>query len=164
MFENIKAIVMDVDGVLTDGSVLIGEDGSEQKRFCYADKTGIELALKHGLKIAMISGNSSSRSMLILAAFLNKLIGGNDVLAFWEKDNKADVLRTIAERHGLGLSEVCYIGDDLIDIPAMNIAGVSVAPYDAQRLAFAAAKYWSRTNGGQGVVREVVDLVLESGQ
>ncbi|MGC2321578.1 MAG: HAD family hydrolase, partial [Terriglobales bacterium] len=119
----IKALALDVDGVLTDGSVWWGPNGEEWKRFHFADIMGLSLARRAGLVVALISGEDSP---LIDRLATKMRISDVDKNC---KD-KGSALRALAERHGLSLDEVCFIGDDVNDLSALTIAGLSACPAD----------------------------------
>ena len=157
MFENIKAIAMDVDGVLTDGTFWWSTDGNESKRFCYADVTGIPKGREAGILYALVSGESSPASMALVQRYADKLKIAD---VYKGCHDKAAAVRDFAQKHGLQLSEICFIGDDIQDIPAMEIAGKAVAPTNAQPAAKAKAHFVTSRNGGFGVVREVIDAIL----
>lgn len=150
---NLRAIALDVDGVLTDGGVWWGPNGEEWKRFCFADIMGVSLARKAGMIVALISGEDSP----LVDRFAAKL-GITDV----DKNckDKARALRSFAERHALPLSDVGFMGDDVNDLEAMAIAGLSAAPADAAPAVLKTAGFVSRNPGGNGAVRELVDAVL----
>lgn len=158
MFENVRAIATDVDGVLTDGTFWWGASGEELKRFSFADVTGVALARKGNLKLALISGESSESGRLLVQRFADKL-GISDV--YKGCHDKAAAVTEFAERHGLQLSEICFIGDDVPDLPAMEIVGVPVAPANAQIAAKEKAVWIASRDGGCGVLREVVDRILQ---
>jgi len=151
----IKAIAMDVDGVLTDGGVWWGPNGEEWKRFHFADIMGLSLARKSGLVIALISGENSP-----LVNRLASKLGIADI----HKDckDKASALRTFAERYRLGLQEICFIGDDVNDLAALSIAGLSACPADARPSVREYCQVVTKLGGGNGAVREVVDMLLAS--
>ena len=151
--KNLKAIVLDVDGVLTDGGVWWGPNGEEWKRFCFADIMGVSLARKSGLTVALISGEDSP----LVDRFAAKL-GITDV----DKNckDKALALRSLAERRGLQLSEICFMGDDVNDLAAMDIAGLSASPASAVPAVLKKATFVAMRNGGNGAVRELVDVIL----
>jgi len=151
----IKAIAMDVDGVLTDGGVWWGPNGEEWKRFCFADIMGLSLARKSGMVIGLMSGENSP----LVDRFASKL-GIGDV----DKDckDKASALRAFSERHGLGLQEICFIGDDVNDLPALHIAGLGACPADARPSIREHCQVVTKLPGGNGAVREVVDMLLGS--
>jgi 3-deoxy-D-manno-octulosonate 8-phosphate phosphatase (KDO 8-P phosphatase) len=157
MFEKIKAIATDVDGVLTDGMFWWGTNGEEFKRFSFADVTGIALARKAGLKLALISGESSESGMALVQRFADKL-QITDV--YKGCHDKAAAVTEFAAHHNLQLSEICFIGDDVPDLPAMEIVGVPVAPANAQAVAREKAAWIASRDGGSGVLREVIDLIL----
>jgi 3-deoxy-D-manno-octulosonate 8-phosphate phosphatase (KDO 8-P phosphatase) len=149
----IKAIVLDVDGVLTDGGVWWGPDGQEWKRFCFADIMGVSVARKAGLVIGLISGEDSP----LVDRFALKM-----GIAGVEKNckDKAAALRRFADSAGLNLSEICFMGDDVNDLAAMQIAGFAAAPANAQPAVRRCAKFIAVNDGGNGAVRELVDAVL----
>ncbi len=151
----IGAIAMDVDGVLTDGGVWWGPNGEEWKRFHFADIMGLSLARKSGIVIALISGENSP-----LVDRLASKLGIGDV----HKDckDKASALRAFSERHGLSLQEICFIGDDVNDLPALNIVGLSACPADARPAIRARCQVVTKLTAGNGAVREVVDMLLAS--
>jgi 3-deoxy-D-manno-octulosonate 8-phosphate phosphatase (KDO 8-P phosphatase) len=153
----IRAVAMDVDGVLTDGSFWWGAHGEELKRFCFADSTGIRIAMKSGLRIALISGDSSEEGMALVQRYADRL-GITDI--YKGCHDKGGAIREFADRHRLQLSEVCFVGDDTIDIPAMKIVGVAVAPADAQAAAKSVAQWVTHQNGGNGAIREVLEAIL----
>jgi 3-deoxy-D-manno-octulosonate 8-phosphate phosphatase (KDO 8-P phosphatase) len=158
MFENIKAIATDVDGVLTDGTFWWGTNGEEFKRFSFADITGVAMARKAGLRLALISGESSGAGMTLVQRFADKL---QIVDVHKGCHDKAAAVTEFAERYHLQLNEVCFIGDDVPDLPAMEIVGVAVAPANAQTAAKAAATIIASSNGGFGVLREVIERILQ---
>jgi 3-deoxy-D-manno-octulosonate 8-phosphate phosphatase (KDO 8-P phosphatase) len=149
----IKAIALDVDGVLTDGAVWWGPDGEEWKRFSFADIMGVSLARKSGLIVALISGEDSP----LVDRYAAKM-GIHDV--YKSCKDKAGALCNFAARHELSLSQICFMGDDVNDIPAMRIAGLSASPADAQPAAIEHAAFIAGRNGGNGAVRELVEEIL----
>jgi 3-deoxy-D-manno-octulosonate 8-phosphate phosphatase (KDO 8-P phosphatase) len=157
MFEKIKAVAMDVDGVLTDGTVWWGTNDEEFKRFSYADVTGIPRARQADIKLALVSGESSPASMALVQRFADKL-GIKDV--YKGCHDKVGAVRDFAGKYGLTLPEICFIGDDVQDIPALLIVGVGAVPANAQSVAKAAAQFVASRDGGFGVVREILDAIL----
>jgi 3-deoxy-D-manno-octulosonate 8-phosphate phosphatase (KDO 8-P phosphatase) len=151
--EKIRAVALDVDGVLTDGGLWWGSGGEEWKRFCFADIMGISLARRAELLLALISGENSplvnryAEKMLIRHVFM----GCRD---------KAAALREFASAAGVKLTEVCFMGDDVNDLPAMAIAGLSAAPANAASVVLAHANFIARAPGGNGAVRELMDALL----
>lgn len=149
----LKAMALDVDGVLTDGGVWWGPEGAEWKRFCFADIMGVSLARKAGLIVTLISGEDSP----LVDRFAAKM-NLTDVVKGCK--DKAAALRAFAERHGLGLEEICFMGDDVNDLAAMKLAGWAAAPADARAVVRSCADVVTRASGGNGAVRELVDMIL----
>jgi 3-deoxy-D-manno-octulosonate 8-phosphate phosphatase (KDO 8-P phosphatase) len=150
---NIKAIALDVDGVLTDGGMWWGADGSELKRFSFADIMGISLARRSGLTIALISGEDSP----LVDRYAAKM-SIVDVVKGCR--NKAAALRDFAQRNNLQLSEICFMGDDVNDLAAMDICGLSAAPVDARSVVIERVGFVAGAAGGSGAVRELVEALL----
>lgn len=149
----IKLIAMDVDGVLTDGAFWWGPNGEEWKRFHFSDIMGLSRARKAGLKLALISGEDSP-----LIDRLAAKMQISDV----EKNckNKAQALQKLTSRHNLALGEICFMGDDVNDLPALELAGLPAAPADAQPQIRAICKFVSSAKGGNGAVRELIEKIL----
>jgi len=151
----VRAVALDVDGVLTDGGVWWGPNGEEWKRFSFRDIMGVSLARKAGLLVALISGEDSP----LVDRFANKL-GITDV-AKGCKD-KAEAIRGLARRHGIALSEICFMGDDVNDLPAMEIVGVAAAPAGSHPAVLLRATFIATRGGGNCVVRALLDAELAS--
>ena len=149
----IKAVAMDVDGVLTDGTVLLDESGRESKRIHFSDVMGISIGRRAGLLFALISGEAGPMLEVIAAK-----LGITEVYPGCR--DKAAALKDFAARHQLELADICYIGDDVNDVTAMEISGLSAAPADAQRAAAAAATLTTARPGGAGAVREIIEVLL----
>jgi 3-deoxy-D-manno-octulosonate 8-phosphate phosphatase (KDO 8-P phosphatase) len=154
-FSRIKAIALDVDGVLTDGGFWWGPNGEEWKRFCFADVMGISLGRKAGLIFALISGEASP-----LADRFAAKMGITDV--FKGCKDKAAALREFAARHALDLTAIAFMGDDVNDLGAMAIAGLSAAPANAVTEVRDNVAFVAQCSGGSGAVREMLRRVLES--
>jgi 3-deoxy-D-manno-octulosonate 8-phosphate phosphatase (KDO 8-P phosphatase) len=153
--KDLKAIVLDVDGVLTDGGVWWGPNGEEWKRFCFADIMGVSLAKKSGLVVALISGEDSP----LVDRFAAKM---NIVDIEKNCKDKARALRSFAERCGLSLREICFMGDDVNDLGAMEITGLAAAPASAVPVVLNQAAFVATKHGGNGAVRELVDAILSA--
>ncbi len=151
--KEIKAIVLDVDGVLTDGGVWWGPNGEEWKRFSFADIMGVSLARKAGLVVALVSGEDSP----LVDRFAAKM-GITDVHKNCK--DKAGALRGIAQNRGLALRELCFMGDDVNDLEAMKLAGLAAAPAGAVPAVLELAGFVASKGGGNGAVRELVDAIL----
>ncbi|MGH2464882.1 MAG: KdsC family phosphatase [Candidatus Limnocylindrales bacterium] len=151
----IRAVAMDVDGVLTDGTVGIDDSGHESKRLAFADIMGISLGRRAGLAFALISGEGGALFDAIAAK-----VGITETYPSCR--DKAGALRDFATKHDLALAEVCFIGDDINDVPAFEICGLAVAPADAHPTARARATRVTALPGGGGSVREVIDGLISS--
>lgn len=153
-FKNIKAFVLDVDGVLTDGSLLLLDDGQMARRMNIKDGYALQLAIKKGYHILVISGGSSDA----VKQRLEKL-GIKEV--FMAVSDKKDVLLQYVTKHSLTWPQVLYMGDDIPDLIPMQMVGIPCCPADAVPEVKAAAQYISRVNGGYGCVRDVIEKVLK---
>ena len=151
----IKAIALDVDGVLTDGTFIWGTDGNEYKKFSFADVMGISMGSKAGLIFALISGESSP----LVDQFAKKM-GIADVHKGCK--DKASALQTFVQKHNIAFSEVCFMGDDVNDLDAMALAGFSAAPANAQEVVKLNVNLVTSHCGGQGAVRELIDQILST--
>ena len=149
----IRAVALDVDGVLTDGGFWWGPDGQEWKRFSFADVMGVSRARKAGLIVALISGEGSP----LVDRFALKM-GITEVHKNCK--DKAEALRSFAKRNALDLKEICFMGDDLNDVGALGLAGLAAAPADAQPDVLSKAEFVATRGGGNGAVRELVDAIL----
>jgi 3-deoxy-D-manno-octulosonate 8-phosphate phosphatase (KDO 8-P phosphatase) len=149
----IRGLALDVDGVLTDGTVWWGAGGEEFKRFSFVDIMGVSRACKAGIIVALVSGEDSP----LVDRYAQKF----DIKdCFKGCKDKAAALREFARRRDLTLAEICFMGDDVNDLDAMAIAGFSAAPANAHRAAREQANLVTERNGGRGAVRELVDLIL----
>lgn len=153
--QQIRLLAMDVDGVLTDGSLNIGAEGELFKAFNAKDGMGISLAMRNGLEIALITGRRSE----IIHRRAEEL--GITLLYEGVKDKALQLKQIVAER-GISLDEIAYMGDDLNDLPAMVQAGISFAPADAAKDVLKAVNAVASCNGGRGAVREIIELILEA--
>jgi 3-deoxy-D-manno-octulosonate 8-phosphate phosphatase (KDO 8-P phosphatase) len=151
--KTIRALALDVDGVLTDGGVWWGPDGAEWKRFDFRDVMGVSRGRRAGLVLALISGEDSS----LVDRFATKM--GIEHVYKGCRD-KAAALRRFAEECGWSVTQVAFMGDDINDVEAMTIAGLSASPCDGHGDAQAAAAVVTRAAGGHGAVREFVDGLL----
>ena len=149
----LDAIALDVDGVLTDGGFWWGPDGAEWKRFCFADVMGIARGRRAGLVFALISGEDSP----LIDRFAAKL----GITAIYKgcKD-KGAALRDFSGQAGIPLARIGFMGDDVNDLPALALAGLSAAPANAQPPVLEAVALRLPQRGGDGAVRAFVELVL----
>lgn len=149
----IRAIGLDVDGVLTDGKFWWGPNGEEFKQFCFADVMGVSLASKAGLRFALISGEDSP----LVYRFAEKM-KIEDVYAGTKE--KATCLEDFAQKRDLELASICFMGDDVNDLPAMALAGLAVAPSNANIAVKEEVDWVIQQMGGNGAVRELSDAIL----
>ena len=152
----VRAVALDVDGVLTDGSVWWSSSGDEFKRFHFLDIMGVARARRAGVLFALISGEASP----LVTRFAEKL-GIADV--FLGCKDKALALREFAKTYQLDLGEICFMGDDINDVPALTIAGIAAAPANAHFTAAEIATIKTRSAGGNGAVRELLDQLAREG-
>ena len=154
-FSAVKLLALDVDGVLTDGGVYVLETGQEARRFHIHDGFGIKNLLTAGIPVVVISSGACEA-----ARFRLQQLGIAQIhLAV---SNKLDTLHSICSQLSIDLRSVCYVGDDLPDLPVMKAVGFPCAPADAIAEVQLAAAYITRRTGGGGCVREVCDLILQS--
>ena len=151
----IKAIALDVDGVLTDGTFWWGPDGQEWKRFCFRDVMGISRATKVGILFALISGEDTP----LIDRFAKKLNIGHVIKGC---RNKQLALVQFAAENLMTLDEIAFMGDDINDVEALKMAGLSAVPGDAHPSAREQATFVTKALGGHGAVRELVDHVMQS--
>jgi 3-deoxy-D-manno-octulosonate 8-phosphate phosphatase (KDO 8-P phosphatase) len=150
---NIQMLVIDVDGVLTDGSIVYSEEGVELKAFHVRDGTGLKIWQQQGRRAALVTGRTS-RAVEIRATEL-----GIDTVVQGAVD-KLQACRCLLGDSGLRFEQVCAIGDDLPDLPVLCNCGLAVAVADACSEVRSAAHYVTRAPGGRGAVREVIELIL----
>lgn len=149
----VKILIMDVDGVMTDGGMYYGEHGEELKKFNTRDGHGIGLVHQAGIKTAIITRERTE----IVSRRATKL-GIKEV--HQGAVDKWLVVASMLERLAVTPDEVCYIGDDLGDLPVLKRVGLAVVVADATPLVHNHAHYVTRTKGGEGAVREVCELIL----
>jgi 3-deoxy-D-manno-octulosonate 8-phosphate phosphatase (KDO 8-P phosphatase) len=153
--KDVKLLIADVDGVLTDGTILILPDGSECKRFAVRDWTGVKYLQRSGLQFALVSGNTSDA-----VTQRARYIGVTEVHQGAKR--KGPVVAEMIARLGLKPEEVAYIGDDLLDIPPARMVGFSVAVADAHEELKRHVDHVTRARGGEGAVREVIEDILKA--
>ena len=153
--EKIKLAVFDVDGVLTDGKLILGENGNEYKHFHVRDGHGLVMLGQSGCKIAVITARSSN----IVAERMQSL--GIEYVYQGQKD-KGTAMLNLINKLGLDKETVCYVGDDLIDLPAMQHAGLTVSVADAHEKVIEYTDWTTSNKGGNGAVREVCELIMQA--
>ncbi|HET8783162.1 MAG TPA: HAD hydrolase family protein [Pyrinomonadaceae bacterium] len=151
----IKLLLMDCDGVLTDGRIWILENGEDQKAFHTRDGLGIDLLHRAGLKSGIISGRTSSA--------LERRAQSLGVSYLWQgRDDKRQAFADTLAQAQVTNEEVAFIGDDLTDLPLMGQSALAIAVADAVAEVRERAHYVTKANGGYGAVREVVELILKA--
>jgi 3-deoxy-D-manno-octulosonate 8-phosphate phosphatase (KDO 8-P phosphatase) len=151
----IRVFAMDVDGILTDGTVHVSSDGSEAKSFSVLDGLGLNRARNAGIVLAWVSGRFSGATTRRAEELrIPHLIQG--------RHDKAQALQELVDRLGVPPGEVCYMGDDDIDVGAMLRVGIGITVPEAMPAALAAADHVTQRPGGRGAVREVCDLLLQA--
>ncbi len=152
---HIRMVIMDVDGVLTDGRIIIDDNGIEYKSFDVHDGYGIARAREHGILFAIISGRTSksvdhrAKRLKIADVYQSRL-------------DKVEAYKEIKQKYKLKDDEVCFIGDDEFDLPLLNTIGVSFAPANAMSEVKKHVHVVLKKEGGRGAVREVLDMILKA--
>lgn len=153
-FNDIRMLVFDIDGILTDGRIYISEEGLETKTFFAHDGAGIKIAMKMGLKVGFISSRISN------AAKIRARELGIDFYMEGRKD-KLESIKPVLSEHNLDLANIFYMGDDIVDIELLKRAGISASVPNAPEYIRNFADIVTEKAGGQGAVREICDLILE---
>ncbi|HEY1661951.1 MAG TPA: HAD hydrolase family protein [Verrucomicrobiae bacterium] len=154
--KRIKLFLCDVDGVLTDGSIFIGGE-REFKRFNIRDGLGLVLARRAGLKIGWVSARPSEATRLRAEELkIHFLVQQGDKLS------KSGAIENLLAAEKLNWEDVCFVGDDVVDIGPLSRAGVGVAVADARPEALAAADFVTQAIGGRGAVREIIEMILQA--
>lgn len=153
--KKIKLFVLDVDGVLTDGGIILGSDGAEYKKFDVKDGSGIALARHVGLKFAVISGRYSKVIDLRAAELKIDAVYQNVSV-------KMEAYEDLKVKFCLKDADICFVGDEIIDVPVMEKCGFAAAPVDAAVETKKASDYVCKSSGGRGCVREIIEMALKS--
>ena len=151
----IRLVLFDVDGVLTDGKILLHADGNESKTFDIKDGTGIVWALKHGLTVGFLSARSSLATSQ-RAAQLGVTLVHQGVRS------KLDTYEQIVDSLILDDEQAAYMGDDLLDLPVLARVGLATAPADAAAEVRGRVHWVSAANGGSGAARELLEMILRA--
>ena len=150
----VKLLISDVDGVLTDGRIIVNDEGIESKQFNVRDGHGLKMLSRYGMDTVLVTGRKSKTVEWRAADLaISELHQG-----IWDK---GAVFDEIIKRRGLLPEETACIGDDLVDIPMMRKAGFSVAVADAAADVLRVADFVTVHRGGKGAIREVCDLILK---
>lgn len=151
----IQLVIMDVDGVLTDGKISYTSAGDEIKSFNVKDGLGISLGVRNGLSFGIITARES-----VMVTRRAEELGIQHLIQ--KTRTKLPALEKLVSELGLSMAQVAYLGDDLPDLPCMEVVGFSACPADAAREVLAMANFKSRYNGGSGAVREILEFILDS--
>ncbi|MBT8489829.1 MAG: HAD-IIIA family hydrolase [Deltaproteobacteria bacterium] len=149
----IGSLILDVDGVLTDGRIIIDDLGNETKHFNVRDGHGMKLLMRAGIDIILITGRTSQ-----VVENRARELGITDV--YQGAKNKVEILEEIFRKKNISGESVAYIGDDIVDVPVFKKVGFSVAVADASEHAKKSADYITKSNGGKGAVREICEMIL----
>ena len=153
--KKIKLLLLDVDGVLTDGSIIYNDNSEETKVFNVKDGLGIRLLMEAGINVCIVTGRSSK-------ALYHRCENLGITMLFDGVRDKAAILNIISEQTGVSSEETAFIGDDLPDLPLMKIVGLSIAVADSHETVLKKAYMVTSANGGAGAVREVCEAILKA--
>jgi len=153
--EQIELAIFDVDGVLTNGGLILGENGNEYKAFHSRDGLGLVMLRESGCQIAVISGRTSNIVSERMAA-----LGIESV--YQGQNDKGKALEDLLDKLNIDAQATAYVGDDFIDLPAMRRVGLSIAVADAHPLVIEHAHWITKGRGGHGAAREVCELIMHA--
>ena len=153
--KRIKLLLLDVDGVLTDGNIVYNDTGAEIKAFNAKDGLGIKMLMGAGIEVGIVTGRASR-------ALLHRCDNLGISLIFDQVRDKTGVLEVISKEKGVEAEHIAFVGDDLVDIPLMKRVGLSVAVADAHETVLEHADMVTSAQGGDGAVREVCEAILKA--
>lgn len=153
--KHIRLLLLDVDGVMTDGGIIYDANGLETKRFNVKDGHGIKMLQRHGVEVGIITGRTS-----VVVENRARELGIS--LVYQGALKKLDSYEDIREKTGLEDYQIAYMGDDVIDVPVLRRVGFSAAPQDGLPDVLAIVDYISTCGGGRGAVRDVCDHILKA--
>jgi len=151
----IRLLIFDVDGVLTDGSLFIGDDGQEYKAFNSRDGHGIKMLAKHGVTIAIITGRTSK-------VVEHRMANLGVTHVYQGKLDKLPAYEELAAKLDIPAEETAYVGDDVVDLPVMRRVGLAIAVQDAHPLVRTHSHWQTPSCGGRGAARDVCEMLLEA--
>jgi len=152
---HIKLVIFDVDGVLTDGSLYLGDDGQEYKAFNSKDGLGMKMLQRSGVKIGIITARRSQVVKLRMES-----LGIEHT--YQGQEDKLPAFKDLQQKLGLQSGQIAYVGDDVVDLPIMRQVGLAIAVQDAHRLTIEHADWTTTARGGRGAAREVCELLLQA--
>lgn len=151
----IKLVILDVDGVLTDGSIILDNEGNEYKSFHVRDGHGIKMLIRAGIMVALVTGRNSR----VVERRAHEL-GITEV--FQKCFDKTAVYNALVSKYSLSPDQIAYVGDDIVDAPVMAMVGLPVSVLDSADEIKNYSLMVTRNRGGRGAVREVADIILKS--
>ncbi|MDX2457549.1 MAG: 3-deoxy-manno-octulosonate-8-phosphatase KdsC [Gammaproteobacteria bacterium] len=151
----IRLLILDVDGVLTDGSLFVGDDGQEYKAFNSRDGHGIKMLQKHGVIVAIITGRTSK---VVEHRMAN--LGVSHV--YQGQLEKLPAYEELATKLGIPAEATAYVGDDVVDLPVMRKVGLAIAVQDAHPLVQTHSHWQTPSRGGRGAARDVCEMLMEA--
>jgi 3-deoxy-D-manno-octulosonate 8-phosphate phosphatase (KDO 8-P phosphatase) len=154
LLSDIELIAFDFDGVFTDNSVYVNQDGKESVKCWRGDGLGLDRLKKLGVKLCIISTEINP----VVSMRANKLA----IDCYQAVENKADILVSICDKHSISLKNTMFVGNDINDIPAFQIAGIPVGVADACKEIYSYVMFRTMNSGGAGAVREICDMVLNA--
>jgi 3-deoxy-D-manno-octulosonate 8-phosphate phosphatase (KDO 8-P phosphatase) len=152
---SIRLVIFDVDGVLTDGSLYLGDDGQEYKAFYSRDGLGMTLLQSTGVRLAVITGRSSQVVKMRMES-----LGISEIYQGYQ--DKLPAYAELKQRLALSDAEIAYVGDDLVDLPIMRRVGLAIAVNDAHPNVLELAHWRTRSPGGRSAAREVCEFILSA--
>jgi 3-deoxy-D-manno-octulosonate 8-phosphate phosphatase (KDO 8-P phosphatase) len=153
--KGIKLLILDVDGVMTDGRIIMDHEGHEIKHFDARDGHGLKIIQRYGIEVVLLTGRKSE-----VVNHRARDLGIKDV--YQGLVNKKDVLEEILQKHNLPASAAAFLGDDIVDIPVLKRVGFSAAVADALDVVKKSVDYVTGHKGGRGAVRELCELILQA--
>ncbi|MGD8642691.1 MAG: 3-deoxy-manno-octulosonate-8-phosphatase KdsC [Chromatiales bacterium] len=151
----IRLVIFDVDGVLTDGSLFLGDDGQQYKAFNSKDGHGMRMLIESGIEIAILTGRLSK-------VVEHRMRDLGIELVYQGHREKRPVFERLLDERGLEAREVAYVGDDIVDLPVMRRVGLAVGVQDAHPTVKQHAHWVTGLAGGRGAVRELCELIMEA--
>jgi 3-deoxy-D-manno-octulosonate 8-phosphate phosphatase (KDO 8-P phosphatase) len=151
----IRLLIFDVDGVLTDGSLFIGDDGQEYKAFNSRDGHGIKMLMGYDIEVAIITGRTSK-----VVEHRMKNLGITRI--YQGQQDKLLAYRDLSEKLGIADGEIAYVGDDVVDLPVMRRVGLAIAVQDAHPLVRKHSHWQTPSPGGRGAARDVCEMLMEA--
>ncbi len=153
--KKIKMLILDVDGVMTDGRIIMDDSGREIKNFHVRDGHGLKILQRYGVKVAILTGRKSK--------VVEHRAKDLEIKYVYQKVyNKKEVFGEILKKQKLSANEVAFIGDDIVDVPVLKSVGFSVAVADAIDVVKKSVHYVTENQGGNGAVREICEMILKA--